>query len=130
MQLAPFVWSDWHTVPLHHADALQLVEHTPEHVVLQAPVELQTYCPHAFSTSVPAARLVHVPTEPARLQAWQPLVHDVLQHTPSTQFPDAHSQVLVQVLPSAFVATHAPVVVQKLPLLQKLLQKGCAEQLP
>lgn len=115
---------------MHHAVDLQFVEHTPEHVVLQAPVPLQTYWPHAFSTSVPDARFVHVPTVPARLQAWQPLVHDVLQHTPSTQFPDAHSQVLVQVLPSALVATHAPVVVQKLPLLQKLLQKGCAEQFP
>ena len=99
-------------MPLHHAVALQFVEHVPEHVVLQAPVALQTYWPQAFSTSVPAARLVHVPTVPARLQAWQPLVHDVLQHTPSTQLPDAHSQVLVQVLPSAFVATHAPEPVQ------------------
>lgn len=107
---------------------MQFVEQVPEHVVLHAPVALQTYWPHAFSTSVPAARLVHVPTVPARLQAWQPLVHDVLQHTPSTQLPDAHSQVLVHVLPSAFVATHAPVAVQKLPLLQKVLQNGCVVQ--
>jgi hypothetical protein len=31
-----------------------------------------------------------VPSDPARLHAWHWLVHELLQHTPLTQNPDAH----------------------------------------
>ena len=73
---------------------------------------------HEGVPDAPRETSEQVPTRVGCVQESQPSPHSVLQHTPSTQFPDAHSQVLVQVLPSAFVATHAPVVVQKLPLLQ------------
>ncbi len=61
---------------------------------------------------------MQVPTDPGKEQLWQPDVQEVLQHTPSTQLPELHSQVLEQVLPSAFVAAQVPDDVQKLPLLQ------------
>lgn len=56
-----------------------------------------------------------------------------LQHTPSTQFPVAHSQLLVQAVPCALSATHE-VPLQYAEPLQVALQTGwvvhVVEQLP
>lgn len=56
-------------------------------------------------------RMVQVPTEPARLQAWQSLVdpppHVVSQHTPSTQLPFTHSTFVAHVVPSGFFAAQS-----------------------
>jgi hypothetical protein len=53
--------------------------------------------------------LVQVPKLPAMLHARQAPVHDVLQHRPSTQLPDAHSQPELHVLPFDFSAAQVPV---------------------
>jgi hypothetical protein len=58
--------------------------------------------PQPFSGSVPFARFVHVPTLFAMLQALHAPVQLLLQHTPSTQFPEPHSQLCVQTWPNAF----------------------------
>ena len=50
---------------------------------------------------MPAAAGVQVPTEPARLQAWQVWVQALLQQTPSTQLPLAQSDALPQATPWA-----------------------------
>ena len=44
---------------------------------------------------------MQVPTEPARLQAWQVCVQALLQQTPSTQLPVAHSDASLQAAPWA-----------------------------
>jgi hypothetical protein len=46
--------------------------------------------PAAARQTVPFVNSVHVPSEPARLQAPQPPVHAVSQHTPFTQLPVGH----------------------------------------
>jgi hypothetical protein len=60
--------------------------------------------------------MLHVPTLPGRLQASHaPPLHELLQHTPSTQLPLPHWLVAEQVAPFAFFGTQAPAS-QKLPL--------------
>ena len=60
---------------------------------------------------------MQVPSAPARLQASQAAAQAVLQHTPSTQFPEAHSLPAPQVAPGAFRAVQLPAP-QKLPAAQ------------
>jgi len=54
---------------------------------------------HSFAGSWPIGTLLHVPTDPAILQALQSPVHDELQQTPSMQLPLMHSPEIVHVVP-------------------------------
>src|SRR5204862_135997 len=58
-----------------------------------------------------------VPAEPARLHALHCSVQAALQHTPSTQNPDAHWLVPLQLWPPASLGTQAPPE-QKSPAMQ------------
>jgi hypothetical protein len=49
-----------------------------------------------------------VPTEPELSQASHWPSQAVLQHTPSTQLPDAHSAVIVHAPPLGWRGTHMP----------------------
>src|SRR5262245_34106141 len=66
--------------------------------------------------SLPAGTFVQVPRELATLHAWHPLhiVCGKLQHTPSTQWPSAHSTSCVHGRPSPSFAVHTFVALQKL----------------
>jgi hypothetical protein len=59
--------------------------------------------------SCPAVTCAHFPTDPATLQARQPLhaPADELQQTPSTQFPERHARATVQAVPSFTLGAHA-----------------------
>ena len=85
----------------HAASEAQLPGQLPE-------PPLQTYAPQSGAPVYPAGRSAHVPTAPARLHASQPPAHAVLQHTPSTQEPEAHSALEEQTAPFDFGNTHAP----------------------
>jgi hypothetical protein len=65
-------------IPLAHSAGC---EHAaPFESVLQAPAPLQLVAPeHSFAGSCPAGMLVHVPSDPAMLQAWQAPLHALLQ---------------------------------------------------
>ncbi len=77
----------------------------------QAPAPLQVVAPrHSFAGSEPFAMLEHVPMEPALLHAWQVPLHTVLQHTPSTQLPLAHSAFSVH--DPFTMSPHAPAPLQ------------------
>lgn len=89
----------------------------------QAPPPLHMKLAQAPSGSVLTGWLLHVPTDPARLQASQPPGHAELQQTPSLQLPETHSHALVHVAPLALSATHAAEL-QLLPVLHTLLQIG------
>jgi hypothetical protein len=55
----------------------------------------------------PAGVLVHVPTLPVRLQAWQLPAQALLQHTPSTHTPLWHSLATLHEAPLDFLETQA-----------------------
>jgi hypothetical protein len=115
LQVLPLDFSGTH-VPLPvDAEQYALDLHSELQVPVQdashTPPAAQSKRPHPFSGSVPAGRFVHVPTLPARLHARHGPVHVELQHTPSTQLPDAHSQPWEQLAPLDFSATHCPVPV-------------------
>lgn len=73
----------------------------PEQVLEQAPAPLQVNAPQPFSGSVPLAWLRQVPMKPVRLHATHDPLHALLQQTPSTHWPELHSQVLVHDAPFA-----------------------------
>jgi hypothetical protein len=72
--------------------------------------------------------LLHVPTLPERLHRRQLPLQALLQHTPSTQNPDAHWHVLLHDAPFARLALHAPLT-HTLPVLHWLASQP-PEQLP
>ncbi|MBK6577828.1 MAG: hypothetical protein IPG17_16845 [Sandaracinaceae bacterium] len=56
--------------------------------------------PHSLAGSDPAGMLVHVPTLPATLHAWQSDPHELLQQKPSAQAnPPAQSDAAAHVCP-------------------------------
>jgi hypothetical protein len=57
---------------------------------------------------------------PTKLQAWHVPSQAVLQHTPSTQLPEAHWSAAVQDRPGPFFRVHTPLS-QKWPGLQLAL---------
>jgi hypothetical protein len=75
----------------------------------QLPAPLHTLVPvHEGGSCWKAGVARHVPTLPAMLQAWQVPAHALLQHTPSTQLPLAHSFPAPQVTLLVFLAAHDP----------------------
>jgi hypothetical protein len=48
---------------------------------------------------------MQVPTLPGLLHAWQVPAHETLQHTPSSQLPEVHSESPPQATPLVFFAT-------------------------
>ena len=78
-----------------HAPLLHVPPHPP--VPLQSP-----------PGSVPSATEVHWPRRPATSQRRQAPVHEVAQHTSSTQWADAHCPSWSQAPPIGSSATHAP----------------------
>jgi hypothetical protein len=62
--------------------------------------------PVAFGCAGPDTAM-QVPTEPETSHAWHCPPQPLLQHTPSTQLPDAHSPAAAQVVPFAFL--HTPI---------------------
>jgi hypothetical protein len=76
----------------------------------QAPTPLQSPPRHSLSGSAFAGTTAHVPFAPPVLAAEQAMhvpAHEVLQHTPSTQYPLEHSPFSVHAEPfESFV--HAP----------------------
>jgi hypothetical protein len=112
-----------HALPLHH----EYGAHEVCPLLRQAPLPLQSCAfvttpaeqvadAHSWSGSLPSTMLPHVPSAPAPFfaaeHAWQLVLHAVLQHTPSTQFPDEHWFAAVQATPFAYFATQ-PVPEQK-----------------
>jgi hypothetical protein len=73
----------------------------------QFPAQIPVPVHAARPPCVAPVTLEQVPTLPATSQAWHWPVHAALQHTPSTQWPFAHSPFVVQVAPSDLPATHA-----------------------
>ena len=61
---------------------------------------------------------VQVPWDPTTLHWSQAPAQGVLQHKPSTQLPELHCVVRVQLCPTPSTGTHAPPAPQKLPLAQ------------
>ncbi len=94
-------------VPVHElVESHWFDEQPPEHVVLHALEPLQVNNPQLFSGSVPVGWLLQVPRKPARLHATHEPVQAPLQHTPSTHWPELHSQVLVHEAPLLFFPVH------------------------
>ena len=90
-------------VPVHElVESHWFDEQLPEQLVLQALEPLQVNNPQLFSGSVPAGWLLQVPMKPVRLHATHEPVHALLQHTPSTHWPELHSQVLLHEAPLLF----------------------------
>lgn len=56
----------------------------------------ESAAPHSFFRSTPIGSGVHFPGLVSKAHEWQRSVHGESQHTPSTQFPLAHSLPLVQ----------------------------------
>jgi hypothetical protein len=83
-------------------------------LVQQALEPLHVEVPHSLSGSVLLAYGVHVPTLPDTAHDWHVPPHALLQQTPSTHCPDAHSAPAAQDRPLAFFATQAPPL-QKVP---------------
>jgi hypothetical protein len=65
------------------------------HVPAHSPSPVQSRC-----GSRPVAT-VQLPIAPARLHAWHLPLHAVLQQTPSAQWPESQSELIVQLCPSA-----------------------------
>jgi hypothetical protein len=89
------------------------------HVAATQDAALATQVPCGF---VPAGAAAHVPSEPGTLHCWQPphWAAGFSQHTPSTQFPEAHSAQPdaaqsdgAHEAPSASCAVHVPLDAQK-----------------
>jgi hypothetical protein len=89
---------------LQSPSALQVPRH-------EAATPLQVYAPQSPAGSVWAEALVHVPSAPGRLQAWQSPVQPWLQHTPSAQALDWHSPLLAQPTPLALKQVAEPLQV-------------------
>lgn len=75
----------------------------------------------AFEAVVPAGSAAQVPCRPGTLQARHNPQALLAQHTPSTQFPPAHSAADVQVWPRALKLPHRPLPLQRLGGLQSAL---------
>ena len=71
-------------LPLAHSDASEQV---CPWSFLQAPEPSHVFVPEQVPTSSAFVTVVHVPSEPPRLQAWQVLEQALLQHRPSAQMP-------------------------------------------
>lgn len=112
VQVPPLAQTGSVSVPLVHVDAPQLVPigalqvPSPAHL---ASWQVATLSVQVLCGSWPIGTLVQVPTEPATLQALQPLHDDAAlsQHTLSTQLPVMHSLPPPQTAPWAFCA-HVP----------------------
>ena len=83
----------------------------------QLPEPSQVLAPQSPAGSVPTGTGLQVPTFPEALQAKHPAPQALLQHTPSTHWPERHWVPCVQVCPRACAPVHAPSL-QKLPGLQ------------
>jgi hypothetical protein len=82
-------------------------------------------------SSCPEGTFEQMPTFPATLQAWQGVLHEVLQQTPSTQFSVTHSGFAAQLCPLIFLHTprpsHALSTVEQSP---SLFPAGTGEHVP
>jgi hypothetical protein len=76
---------------------------------------------HSPRGLVPAAALMHVPTEPTSPQVWQVPPQALLQQTPSTQKPLAQSPAVLHATPFCSCGTHRPAA-QWLPAVQSLFE--------
>ena len=116
-----------------HAPALQnfpsLQSASRAHGEAQAPAPLQVKAPHSLPGSVPGASAVQPPSSPGTLQAWQVPVQAALQHTPSTQKPEAQSAPAAQERPLPFGPLQLPAS-QVLAFLHSPLSRHAASQLP
>jgi hypothetical protein len=80
----------------------------PHEAMHAAALPLQNVRVHSLPGSIRLGTLAQVPTAPTRLQAWHVPAQAVLQHTPSTQLPEAHWSGDAQSRPWPFFAAHAP----------------------
>ena len=71
-------------------------------------VEAAPVASHSRRGSVPGSAAMHVPTLFDCAQVWQVPPQAVLQQTPSTQKPLAHSPLPTQAVPLVSFGTHAP----------------------
>ena len=90
---------------------------------------LHTPALHSEAGSVPSAYGVQPPTSPATLQASHVPLHAPLQHTPSTQKPEAQSAPWEQVRPLPFGPAQFPPAQLPLPL-HSALEAQVASQVP
>ena len=77
----------------------------PSHCARQTPVPEHSVRP---PWGCPFVTFVHMPTLPATSHAWHCPPHVELQHTPSTQIPEPHSDDAAQLLPSGSEQVPAP----------------------
>jgi hypothetical protein len=105
---------------------LQLAPHVP-----LPPHAARGVAPEAFGCAGPDTAM-QVPAEPETSHAWHCPPHALLQQTPSTQLPDAHSPAAAHAVPFAFL--HVPTepdALQVKPLVaQALSQQRPATQKP
>jgi hypothetical protein len=94
-----------HCVPAPYCSQAPAPSHLPSfpHVVEAA-------IGHWLATegAAPAAMAVHVPCVPVRAQDKQVAAQPVLQQYPCSQYPDAHSAAVVQVVPVTFLPQIVP----------------------
>jgi len=107
VQAAPMALSGAHAPASQWLPTLQSAS-TAHGARQAATVPLQWPRPHSAAGSVRAGTVAQVPTAPRRLHASHIPPHAPLQHTPSTQKPDAHSLDAPQASPGAFTAVQLP----------------------
>lgn len=112
-----------YAVPVHDSAAQivdvpggapHFVRSLPSHFAWHAPVPVHAGLPGRGSPLI----AVQVPTTPPTLQASHWPVHAELQHTPSAQEPDPHSDALEQLSPIGFAQVPVLVAAQLRPVAQ------------
>jgi hypothetical protein len=75
----------------------------------QLPAQTVPSLAHAWRepTGAPTTGM-QLPSLPATLHASHWPVHGSVQHTPSTQIPDAHSALVLQAVPAPFLSLQTP----------------------
>jgi hypothetical protein len=124
---SPAARADTQAPALQNFPALQSASRA--HGDAQPPAPLQVKAPHSAAGSVPAASAVQPPSSPGTLQAWQVPVQAALQHTPSTQNPDAQSEAWAHASPLPLGPLQLPASQLLVPL-HSLLSRHAASQLP
>ena len=126
-QVSPAARADTQVPALQNFPSLQ--SRSTTHGEAQPPRPLQVKAPHSLPGSVPAASAVQPPTSPGTLQALQVPSQALLQHTPSTQKPEAQSEAAAQASPSPFGPLQLPASQLLVPL-QSLPPVQVPPQLP
>ena len=105
--------------------AVRLPVHDVGHVTA---VPLHTNGAHAGSPAYPAPAGTHEPGQASHTSHGR--LHADSQHTPSTQYPDAHSLPLAHAAPLTCCATHTPPVQNACPAHSRLVAQSVGQLAP